>query len=309
MSELVIVKKSDIVAVADAVRRNSDTTEPMTLGEIIEGIDEIGATGITPEGTIEITENGTYDVTTYASATVEVGGGGESDVNPLDALIDGSITEVTSNATSVKKYKFSDCKSLTTVDLPNAKYINSYAFQQCSKLSSVLIPNANTIGSYAFEGCTELTFVNSPNVVTVDSSAFYMCRKLPQVFLPNANTIGMSAFKECYLLVTVDLPKVTSINSSAFNICYSLKSLIIRSETMCTLSNTNTFNYCYHFLGTVDKTYNPNGDKDGYIYVPKSLIEDYKVATNWVTYASQFRALEDYTVDGTTTGELDETKI
>ena len=34
-----------------------------------------------------------------------------------------------------------------------------------------------------------------------------------------------------------------------------------------------------------------------------------QAATNWSTYAAQFRALEDYTVDGTTTGELDETKI
>jgi hypothetical protein len=31
--------------------------------------------------------------------------------------------------------------------------------------------------------------------------------------------------------------------------------------------------------------------------------------TNWTTFSAQFRALEDYTVDGTTTGELDESKI
>jgi hypothetical protein len=83
----------------------------------------------------------------------------------------------------------------------------------------------------------------------------------------------------------------------------------LRSETMCTLSNTNAFNYCYHILGTVNETYNPNGLKDGYIYVPRALVDTYKVATNWVTYADQFRALEDYTVDGTITGELDESKI
>ena len=54
---------------------------------------------------------------------------------------------------------------------------------------------------------------------------------------------------------------------------------------------------------------------NGYIYVPRALLsdddetKDYRRATNWSTYAAQFRALEDYTVDGTTTGELDKTKI
>ena len=47
----------------------------------------------------------------------------------------------------------------------------------------------------------------------------------------------------------------------------------------------------------------------GYIYVPAALVDSYKVATNWSTYAAQFRALEDYTVDGTTMGELDPNKI
>lgn len=40
-----------------------------------------------------------------------------------------------------------------------------------------------------------------------------------------------------------------------------------------------------------------------------ALVDSYKAATNWSTYATQFRALEDYTVDGTITGELDSTKI
>lgn len=39
------------------------------------------------------------------------------------------------------------------------------------------------------------------------------------------------------------------------------------------------------------------------------LVDTYKADTNWSTYAAQFRALEDYTVDGTITGELDESKI
>ena len=90
---------------------------------------------------------------------------------------------------------------------------------------------------------------------------------------------------------------------------YSIKAVILRTDAICTLSNTNAFSSCYHFYGTANSTYNPEGKKDGYIYVPSALIEQYKVATNWVTFADQFRALEDYTVDGTTTGELDWEKV
>ena len=32
----------------------------------------------------------------------------------------------------------------------------------------------------------------------------------------------------------------------------------------------------------------------GYIYVPQATIEGFKSATNWSTYADQFRAIEDY---------------
>ena len=34
--------------------------------------------------------------------------------------------------------------------------------------------------------------------------------------------------------------------------------------------------------------------KTGYIYVPRALVNSYKAATNWSTFASQIRAIEDY---------------
>jgi hypothetical protein len=33
---------------------------------------------------------------------------------------------------------------------------------------------------------------------------------------------------------------------------------------------------------------------EGYIYVPASMVDSYKSASNWSTYAAQIRAIEDY---------------
>lgn len=130
---------------------------------------------------------------------------------------------------------------------------------------------------YTFRGCYKLQFVNLPNVATISGSMFYSCEELQ----------------------TADFAKATNIESNAFYRALKLSKLILRSEIMCTLggSVSNVFNSTAIEYGT------------GYVYVPKALIEDYKAATNWSTIANQFRALEDYTVDGTITGALDESKI
>ena len=132
---------------------------------------------------------------------------------------------------------------------------------------------------------------------------------LTAVSFPAATNIGTAAFGYGNV-ITASFSALTNIGTNVFNNCYSLTTLILRNTAqVCTLSSTNVFTSCYHYHGTKNPTYNPKGLKDGYIYVPASLINSYKVATNWSTLATQFRALEDYTVDGTTTGELDPNKI
>ena len=84
----------------------------------------------------------------------------------------------------------------------------------------------------------------------------------------------------------VDLATATKIDTLAFYFCGALESLILRSNTVATLSNKGAFTGTKIANGT------------GYIYVPKALLsdddatKDYRRATNWSTYASQFRAIE-----------------
>ena len=165
-------------------------------------------------------------------------------------------------------------RSITKISSSSITSIGGSAFQDCSSLTTVDFPVATSIGNYAFQDCSSLTTADFPVVTSIGNYAFYNCKKLTMV----------------------DFPVATSIGSSAFRTCSKLKSLLLRGNNVCTL-NKNVFVAAPISSGT------------GYIYVPSALIEQYKASTNWSTYAAQFRALEDYTIDGTVTGKLDPEKI
>lgn len=249
-------------------------------------------------------KNGTE--TTYK--TSEMAGAISAIKDNYDKLIGKSITEVSSNLTTVGSYAFYSCASLNSADFPKATSVEDYAFYGTPALANINFPLLRTIGRYSFRNAGFAT-AYFPVLTSIGASAFAYNTALESVNLPKLTEMSGSAFSSCSSLVSVDLPKATAVATYAFEKCYSLKSVILRSSSLCELDNTSAFSSCYHFLGTVNSTYNPSGAKDGYIYVPSALVNTYKTATNWSTYATQIRALENYTVDGTTTGALDESKI
>jgi hypothetical protein len=344
-----LIKTETLQAIADAIKAKEETTDLIPVDEYASRIRALNVGGSTGGGSADdivinnqdltITENGTYTAdsgyTGLGTVTVEVASGGGGD---FVALIDGSLTEIhDSTLTRLRKYAiyrhetlqsvdFQNvtelgtqslyyCRKLTRANFPNATVIGTEAFYYCEKLASINAPNVTSIDSIAFKSCMELESVDFPNITQIKNTTFSGCKKLKSVNFPRVKTVDYNAFGDCYELTSADFPVLTSLNGGVFGYCYSLKSVILRSETMCALSNVSAFNKCHHILGTVDSTYNPNGDKDGYFYVPRALLsdddatKDYRRATNWSTFATQFRALEDYTVDGTITGDLDPTKI
>lgn len=107
--------------------------------------------------------------------------------------------------------------------------------------------------------------------------------KLISVEFPMVTNVGTQAFQNCLSLKKADFNVLTSINIWAFNVCRALEALIIRTNSVCTLAGTNAFaNNSGIAAGT------------GYVYVPSALVDSYKAATNWSTYANQIRAIEDY---------------
>ena len=198
------------------------------------------------------------------------------------------------NCVSVGNNAFYGCGALTAVDLPMVTSIGDYAFCICTALTNVNLPVAISIGKSMFYGCTALTTVDLPMATSIGDFAFRDCTALTNVNLPVATSIARNAFQSCIALTSINLPMVTSIGNYTFLRCFSLTALVLSGTNVCTLANENAFGNCYHILGTTDSTYNPTGEKDGYIYVPDDLVDSYKSATNWTTYASQIKPLSEF---------------
>ena len=98
---------------------------------------------------------------------------------------------------------------------------------------------------------------------------------IKNVNLPNATSIGDYAFDSCSSLTSVSFPNATSIGQYAFRSCSGLTTIYVgtESDTVCTLSSTNAI---------------PSSVTD--IYVPASLVDSYKSATNWSKYTSKIKA-------------------
>lgn len=138
------------------------------------------------------------------------------------------------------------------------------------------------VGGYAFYGCTALTEVDLPNATSIADNGFNGCKSLVNAYVPSVTTAGSYAFANCTGLVAVDLSSCSFLNYRVFEKCTALQAVILRYGSVCRMDTTNTFNNSSISSGT------------GYIYVPAALVDSYKAATNWSTYAAQIRAIEDY---------------
>ena len=213
----------------------------------------------------------------------------------MDSLIERTITEmVDDKITRLGSYAFSDCTALVNADFPAATVVGDGVFTRCTSLVSVNLPKVTSMMSNVFSGCTKLTNINLPLMTSLGSSTFYNCDSLQSIAFPEVTWIASAALSYCNNLYMVDFPKLTSIGSFVFSGDTSLFALLLRNtEKMCELSVNH-----YAFDGT------PIASGTGYIYVPRALVNNYKADSQWSAYANQIRAIEDYTVDGTVTGEF-----
>ena len=109
--------------------------------------------------------------------------------------------------TSIGKNAFFDCKSLTSITLPDSiKSIGFGAFMSCESLSKITLPdNVKSIESNAFYRCESLTEITIPNSVkSIESYAFFGCESLTEITIPNSvKSLGHNAFSHCISLKTI----------------------------------------------------------------------------------------------------------
>lgn len=196
---------------------------------------------------------------TYSGATPTSTRGEDYEFNGWSPEI-GPITENTTY-TAVFRYVGSVTRGLISRSLSNVESqrvisIGEYAFYNSQSLISASFPNASTIARYAFNNCISLENLSIPSVTEIGHFVFQYCTKLTILSLPAVTKIGNAIVSGCNALTTV---------------------IIGTTSQIATLNNSNAFNNA------------PNA----IIYVPDSLVDNYKAATNWSTYADRIKGISE----------------
>lgn len=162
------------------------------------------------------------------------------------------------------KYKYRDCKSLTSITIPNSvTSLGDLAFNGCSGLTSVIISNGMTcISNNAFSSCSSLTSITIPDGVTsIEINALGSCTSLSFITIPSSITyIADHAFWNCISLMDV--------------YCYAEETPITHRDAFGSNIGTMT------------------------LHVPKTSVESYKKASPWSEFGT-IVPLEDEIEDDT----------
>lgn len=188
---------------------------------------------------------------------------------------------------------FSNCTDLLSADLTIVAgnstgygYSMYSTFSGCSKLENARIHlSGNSMPSEIFNTYSSCSKLIEASIEAPANSNF------------NGYTRQSGAFMSCPLLQTAYLHMYCCYNNysnSMFYGCYSITKIIFRKVNTTSFFRalpSGVFTGCYHLTGTVNATYNPNGDKDCYIYVPDDMVDTLKGETNWSVYADQIKGL------------------
>ena len=151
---------------------------------------------------------------------------------------------------------FQLCPKLYYVDFPKTKKIGINAFAQTKLLTSVFFPKVESTGTSAFAN-SNIETVNFPLCTSIGANCFNPCAKLKEIKIPLCREIKTGAFSNCTVLEKIFLDGVTAVPTLSTN----------------ALSGT------------------PETLK---IIVPDALVDSFKTATNWSTYANKIIGITEY---------------
>lgn len=161
-----------------------------------------------------------------------------------------------------------------------------------------------TLHGGSFAGQDRLTKIIAPKITKIDSGWAY-CTSIVEITkdcFPEVNEIGYQGLVSLVNLTRADFPKLSKITMRAFG--EKLQVLVLR----------NTEKYCesdWVFDSTFDEE-SPLAHGKGCVIVPTALIDSYLSSSTWTDMTaagSKLLPLEEYTVDGTLTGDIDWAKV
>ena len=220
----------------------------------------------------------------------------------LKELPDG-ITQINANA-------FENCRKLALTKLPSSlERIAAYAFSNCVELPLEEMSEGTTLsGVNVFYNCYKLKLQKLPEKQTsISNYCFYNCKEMPLAKLPsNLTSIGTYSFYTCAAMTIKEIPSgVTKIETNAFRYCSGLTEITCLGDmkSIAAASFQNCSNLTKFVLTNITGSVNllntsafastPIADGTGYIYVPDDLVDSFKTATNWSTYANQIKGVSE----------------
>ena len=160
---------------------------------------------------------------------------------------------------------------------------NNYLNKKLRKIT--ISDGVSSVGDYVFANNSELEEIIIPDSITETGIAFLLgCKKLTSLVIP----VGISSINNNFCHSCTGLKEITftahmrSIYPYSFYGCTSLTKFVLPNQTgVARLDNSNSFQNTPIASGT------------GYIYVPDNLVDSFKTASGWKTYANQIKGLSE----------------
>lgn len=194
---------------------NCSALSSMTVGKDVNVISQyafmstaIASFNITDGNEVYLAGNRNYVLSKDGTCLILVAPGYKGE-NGIFTLLDSRVTSIGEAAfsgnvnlirvsipsvTSVRRFAFSECTSLSSLDLGQISYIGDYAFEKTAiTVIPSLSPELSEIGNYAFSE-TKITDVNIDENVVIGDGAFKNCHQLTSVKISDGVEIGDGAF-------------------------------------------------------------------------------------------------------------------
>lgn len=287
------IKYITLRKMGNAIRSANESTDTYTPDEMITEISKFSnGEEISADIVYDNSNTITFSAYIFQNMTNLVSVNAPSVATIEGYCFDGCTNLTTVNLPSVTKFtgarNFRNCTALTTIECSTVEsFSGAYTFYNCTSLTgAITFPNLRIISGASTFTNTNFTAMHFPALTTLTGGwNFQGCKKLETITMPLVTSLPESCFRlsGSTMLTKIDLPSVTSLAAGVFTNQTKLETLILRSTTMCTLTENETV-----LSGT------PIKRGTGYIYVPSALIDTYKADNLWSIFANQFRAIEDY---------------